>query len=609
MNRIVNCHRPFIHQRSWHYQVRALQCSAGNIIYKKLLNHGVDKAWIYSGGAIMPVVDHFYQNKDITYFINTHEQHAVHCATGYARASGKPGIALVTSGPGLTNVITPLLDAKNDSTPLIVISGQVSKSAMGTQAFQECPAVDLTKNVTKWSYAIQSIHEIPFTIDKAFKIATTGRKGSVHIDIPKCVATSSVDLDEQTDIYSMNNSVTESINCEKHIGNELKDEHKDTIQQMMSIVNNSERPVLYIGAGCINQSKILTKFAILGNIPVTTTLHAMGVFDEGLDLSLKMLGMHGSVASNYSMQNSDCIIAIGSRFDDRTTGNVKLFAPQAKYIFHININSKDLGTVITRSMNLCMDSGVFLHEAYKHVMYQERNEWMHMIKQWKQKYPFQYSIPGPVKIKGQCVLSCLNQYANKDDSIIYTTDVGNHQMYAAQYLTWRRPGQIITSGSLGVMGTGVPFAIGAQIANPNKTIICIVGDGGFNMSLTELQTIKRYKLPIKIMLINDKSLSMVKAWETLFFNGRHVATDNASNPNYADICKAYDIQHISCDNPMTLNSKMKTFLESKKPILAEFHTLSDLCLPLVKPGSALSDMMTYDTYKKGVSFGVHNVPS
>tara|TARA_B110000483_G_scaffold207787_1_gene252964 strand:+ start:323 stop:2050 length:1728 start_codon:yes stop_codon:yes gene_type:complete len=574
--------------------------SVGNLLYQKLVENGVKCAWIYSGGAVMPLVDAFYDKAIIKYYINTHEQHAGHSATGYAKSTQKPGVVLVTSGPGLTNMITPILDATNDSTPLVVISGQVSLKSMGTQAFQECPAVDLTKYITKWSYTVRAVNELPIVIDTAFKIAMSGRKGAVHIDIPKCIAASMFCNSQEDNLDHKFKYVIDKY-LQPTPGNAL-----GTVEAVMETINQSSSPVLYCGAGCNDYAGLIQTFAESANIHVTTTLHAMGLVPEDHPLSLKMLGMHGSAYANFAIQNSDCIIALGSRFDDRTTGNLKYYAPKATSIIHVNVNNQDMENSLNTT-KLHASVGDFLEKAIPFAAYRKRAIWNAQIKQWKNKYPFDYEKPVGDKIKTQCAIMALEQHTSKKENVIFTTGVGNHQMFACQYITWKRPRQILSSGSLGVMGSSMGYAIGAQIANPQSTVISIDGDGSFNMSISELQTISRYQLPIKIALMNDGCLSMVSTWEKLFFNSRHVATSDLCNPNYKDICRAYGITHMLCDSKQMMGQITSDFMSHKGPVVCEFRVESDVCLPLVKPGCALDDMLLYG--KETAHLDISHIPS
>ena len=563
--------------------------SGSSIIYKHLLDKKVQNVFLYSGGAIMPLVDQFY-NGSINYFINTHEQSAGHAATGYAKSSNKPGVAIVTSGPGLTNMVTPLLDATNDSTPFILFSGQVSTSNMGTNAFQECPAIDITRPVTKWSHCVTSIDELNDVVDEAFTVATTGKKGSVHIDLPKNIL---VDTTKDHLLTSLNKTKETPLNV---------NHNTFPLKKLAEIINNAKKPVFYIGQGCNPYPDILHNLVKKSNIPITTTIHAMGVFDEGDELSLQFLGMHGHAAANYAIQESDCIIAIGSRFDDRTTGSIKKYAPNAfkAYkenrggIIHCNIEEKEINMNVDSHFTYNMDAGIFMTKLTNHIEYNTRKEWIDTITQWKKQYPFYIEPANNNKIKTQDVIQEIsNQVIAKciAEKTIYTSGVGNHQMMAAQFIEWKYPKTFLSSGSLGVMGVGLPYAIGAQIANPNHIIIDIDGDGSFNHTLSELKTLVEYNLPVKVAIMNDNSLSMVRVWEELFFEERYTATASEKNPNYMMLAESYGIKGITCNNKDNLKDNIDYFLDYKGPIIANFKVQKDKCLPLVAPGKGLDDMI------------------
>ena len=538
---------------------------------------------MYSGGSIMPLIDQFYNGK-INYYINSHEQNCGHAATGYAKTSNRTGISIVTSGPGVTNSITPLLDAKNDSTPFILLSGNVAIKNMGTNAFQEAPSVEISKPVTKWSYCIKDPDEVSDVMYEAFKVANTGKKGSVHIDFPKCILTSETNNFENKEINlnNLDNNIISSVSFEK----------------IADIILKAKRPILYIGQGANNSYEYVRELAIQYQIPVTTTLHAMGVFDENHELSLKMCGMHGHAAANYALQDADCIIAIGSRFDDRTTGNIDKYAPKCKNFIHLNIEKSEINKVINgeyiigkceNSLPQLLDELRFRRDLCNNFNY----EWLCKIKNWKTKYPYKYEMG---KMKTQDVLKSINTYVqNNDDKYIFTGGVGNHQMMSTQYINWKYPNRYISSGSLGVMGVGLPYAIGAQIANPNKIVIDIDGDSSFNMTLTDLKTIVENSLPIKILILNNNSQDMVRVWEKLFFEDRITATENKINPSFKRVANSYGIVSMKCESLENLELHMEQFMNyNYGPILLECKVVPDVCLPLVAPGAGLDEMILYD---------------
>ena len=562
---------------------RFINMNGARIIYNKLLEHKVKDVFMYSGGAIMPLIDCFYQGK-IKYYINSHEQNCGHAATGYAKSSNKTGVCIVTSGPGLTNLITPILDANNDSTPLVVFSGQVPLKAMGTCAFQEAPSTEITKPITKWSYCVQDVNELPYVLDKAFWLANDKKKGAVHIDLPKCVLTSDLKNNYKEFKY-------QSYNHKKN---------NYDYQNVINLINNSEKPVFYVGKGVLDASEELRELVINSNIPITTTMHAMGAFDEEHNLSLQMLGMHGSYTANHAIQNSDCIICIGARFDDRTTGNLDYYAPKAKEaykngtggIIHCNIEDNEINKVVNSNFNFCIDSKEFIIELNKGIKFRERESWLNKINNWKQMQPFKYKKTN--KLKAQEVLQTLNKLIVDKSNYIFTTGVGNHQMWSCQFINWTHPKSFISSGSLGVMGAGLPYAIGAQISNPKKNVILIDGDSSFNMTLTDLKTVKEHNLPIKIIVMNDGNQNMVRVWEQLFFEERITATINSRNPNYSDLALSYGINSIKCINQENLEECLLNFLNSNESVLLECVVESDKCFPLNPPGQALDNLILED---------------
>ena len=566
--------------------------SGASSIYQALLHNSVKMMTVYTGGAIMPLVNEF--NKHVNYipfYVNNHEQNGGHTATGYAKATGgnETGVAIVTSGPGLTNLITPMLDATNDSTPLVVLSGQVPISAMGTNAFQECPATQITKPVTKWSYCAQKNDNLFELINEAFKIANSGKKGTVHIDLPKCVLN-----DKNGSNNKFHDIIINKIN-------KINEEYEPKIyRNLHNIIMKSKKPILYVGKGTNNYADLLDKLANYYDIPVTTTIHANGTFNENNErLSLGFLGMHGIPAANFAIQESDLIIALGSRFDDRTTGNIKKYAPKCKDIIHVNIEQNEFNKVVRTSesrnvININQDTGNFINNLLSYAEYNKfykiksNHEWISHLTNLKQQYAVKYNKPINDKLNTQMVLESLNKFNH--DNTIFTTGVGNHQMMASQFLTFTQPNQFITSGSLGVMGTGLPYAIGAQIAYPNKTVIDIDGDASFNHTLGDLQTIKRYNLPIKIIIMNDGKMSMVKAWEQLFFENNYVATDSV-NPDYELLAKSYGIKSVTVTNKLSLDDALNDMMTYKGAFLLNAIVESDLCLPLVAPGKGLDEMI------------------
>ena len=560
--------------------------SGAQLIYNKLLEHNVKDVFLYSGGSIMPLIDKFYDKK-INYYINTHEQNCGHAATGYAKTTNKPGIVITTSGPGLTNMITPMLDAQNDSTPLIVFSGQVGLKNMGTCAFQEAPSVDITKSITKFSYCLQNTEEIPEIIDKAFYIANNGKKGVVHIDIPKCISTNEI-IHYET--HFNENIIESDINYDK-----VK------LNKIINIINNSEKPIFYIGQGAKHAKDVLYECVKKNNIPVTSTIHGKGIFPENQDLSLKWCGMHGMPAANYLLQEADCIIAVGSRFDDRTTGNTDYYAPIAnkkKQIIHIDIENTQFNKCINSHYNLLLDSKLFLKKLKNKLEYNKRKNWVNYIKEKKKDNDFKFLKPKNNILSTQLVIDRINNFLKSKNKKNYyiSTGVGNHQMMTYQFIEGLKPNSIHSSGSLGVMGAGLPYSIGIQIANPKDLVIDIDGDSSFMMTMSDLKTVKEYNLPIKIAIMNDNKQMMVNIWESLFFEERYTATINNNNPDFKNLGESFGIKSFKCNNDIELENTINEFLSYNGPALCEFNVQGEICLPLVGPGKALDDMILFDDY-------------
>ena len=575
---------------------------AKDIFYNCLKKHNVTNAFIYSGGSIMPWIDTLYKN-DIKYYVNSHEQNCGHALTGFSKSNmnhNEKAIVMTTSGPGFTNLITPMLDMTNDSTPGVFITGQVPLNAVGSNAFQEAPSIELSKHVTKYSKQITSILDIESIMNKAFSKAYSGKMGAVHIDIPKCVASSSMSKIEYE--YLINS------NLEYHSNYKFPDifnNFSPKINDVIDIINKSKKPIIYLGQGCNNSYKLLREFAIKGNIPVTSTIHGCGIFDESHDLSLQWCGMHGNASANYSLQDSDCIIALGSRFDDRTTGVVEKYAPKAfsAYkngtggIIHVNLEKSEIKKVIDSHYNFNIKCEDWLEEAIKNIKFNKRENWISYINMVKDTHKFE-NKKSPNKLFMENVLTSIyNNTKHLNENVVITTGVGNHQMQTYQYIKSHYPKKILSSGSLGVMGAGLPYGIGAKIANPNKMVIVVDGDSSFNMTCTDMKTIVENDIPIKIAIMNNNAQMMVTIWEKLFFEERYTATINTRNPEFTKLAESYGIKGISCDKIEDLEDTMTEFINYPKAILCEFKIERGICLPLVGPGKALDDMILNDNYE------------
>jgi acetolactate synthase-1/2/3 large subunit len=559
-----------------------------------LIHHNVKHVFGYSGGANLPLLDQFYESKHIQIIKNSNESCSGFSAEGYSKSlyKTKPGVVLTTSGPGITNMITPMQNALSDGSPMVVISAQVPMSSLYTDSFQECRATDLTKHCTKWNTMITDPYKVSQTMDEAFRISMEDRQGPVHIDIPK-------------DILLQKSFLNSECNGFIRI---LRTKHDSSIPQIYNIIKKSMKPILLIGQGCNHISDMITQFAEENTIPVASTIHGMGVLNETNQLSLQMCGMHGHPVANMALQEADLIIGIGTRFDDRITGKLSSYGENARKeygIIHIDSSTKQIKLVRKNFQKhfqdtdflhqLTMDSKQFISSLIGLVNTScERQEWIQYLRRLRVKYTY-HTGWNYHKLYTPDVIKAINQSIRDlkidRDNLFITTGVGNHQMWTAQHITWTSPGKMITSGSLGTMGVGVPFAIGCQLANPESMVLCIDGDSSFNMTSNDLQTILEYNIPIKIAIMNDKRQQMVHVWQQLFHQNRIIATENI-NPDYNILSQAYQIPTLFCDSKKTINQTVTKFLSyDKGPVLAVFNTEPSMCFPLVAPGRALDDMI------------------
>ncbi|KAG7663255.1 ILV2 [[Candida] subhashii] len=576
--------------------------TGGEIFHEMMLRHNVDTVFGYAGGAILPVFDAIYNSDKFKFVLPRHEQGAGHMAEGYAKASGKPGVVLVTSGPGATNVVTPMQDALMDGVPLVVFSGQVPTSAIGTDAFQEADMIGISRPCTKWNVMVKNVAELPRRINEAFEIATSGRPGPVLVDLPKDV-TGSI-LKEAIPI-----NTTLPSNALSQITRKAANEFTaQAIRRSADILNKAKKPILYVGGGILNSedgTQLLKELAEKASIPVTTTLQGLGTFDQRDPKSLDMLGMHGSAAANIAMQNADCIIALGARFDDRVTGNIAKFAPEAKLaasegrggILHFEISPKNINKVVEATEAVEGDVATNLKSFIPLVnSVESRPEWLGQVQAWKEKYPYAYQeeTPGSL-IKPQTLIREISKQAmTYDKEVIYTTGVGQHQMWAAQHVTWTKPRTMITSGGLGTMGFGLPAAIGAQVAKPDAFVIDIDGDASFNMTLMELSSAVQAGAPIKVCVLNNEEQGMVTQWQSLFYEHRYSHT-HQSNPNFMKLADAMGLHGIRIETQEQLVPGIKEFLDCKGPVLLEVLVEKKVpVLPMVPAGKALDDFIIWD---------------
>jgi acetolactate synthase-1/2/3 large subunit len=534
-------------------------------------------------------------------------------AEGYARASGKPGVVLVTSGPGATNVVTPMQDALMDGTPMVVFSGQVVTNMIGSDAFQEADTIGITRACTKWNVMVKNIAELPKRINEAFEIATSGRPGPVLVDLPKDVTGGTLNRP-----IPMSSTLPPSTSAATLAAREVaKRQLEASIRRAADLINVAKKPVIYAGQGILqtpNGPELLKELADKANIPVTTTLQGLGGFDELDSKSLHMLGMHGSAYANMAMQEADLILALGARFDDRITGAVAKFAPAAKAaaaegrggIVHFEVMPKNINKVIQATEAVAGDVGASLTQMMPLVnIVKDRPEWFAQIADWKQRFPWAYEKEGENGlIKPQTVIETLsNLTAPIKDKTIITTGVGQHQMWAAQHFRWTHPRTMITSGGLGTMGYGLPAAIGAKVARPDCLVIDIDGDSSFSMTLTELSTAAEFNIGCKILILNNDEQGMVTQWQTLFFEDRFSHT-HQKNADFVKLGDAMGVQAKRVIKPDELEGALKWLIESDGPALLEVVVDQKVpVLPMVPTGSALHEFLVYD---EGT---LHNPPS
>ena len=553
--------------------------TGAKILHEMLVGpHQVEVMFGYPGGAILPVFDELYRTP-AKFILNRHEQASGHCADGYARATGKPGIAIVTSGPAATNMITPMATAQMDSIPMVVISGQVATSAIGNDAFQEADVTGISRPCTKWNYLVRDIRDLPRVINEAFIIATSGRPGPVLIDLPKNIS-AGICPEEVDDTPRPHITKRKNLN--------LTGGGNKQIHEAAELINRSEKPVLYVGGGAIisNAWEEVRKLSEKGNIPVTTTLLGMGAFDELNNRTLHMLGMHGSAYANYAVQESDCLIAVGARFDDRVTGNLATFAPNAK-IIHIDIDPSSISKTVDVDIPVVGDARVSLQAMLPMIEGRERKNWFETINVWKAKFPFKYFDDSKFS-KPQYVIEEINRQT-KSEAII-TTGVGQHQMWAAQFYRWRYPRQLITSGGLGTMGFGLPAAMGAQLGSPGKTVIDIDGDGSYLMTCYELATIAEFNIPVKAVILNNDFLGMIKQWQDLFYEKRY-SSAIMKNPNFAMMAESFGIKGIRCDDKKDVPKVVDQMLSHPGPCVVDFFVEpEEHVYPMVPSGKGLHEL-------------------
>ena len=530
------------------------------ILLECLSRLGIKEIFGYPGGAVIPIYDELYSFKDIKHYFARHEQGAVHEADGYARSTGKVGVCLATSGPGATNLVTGIMTAHMDSIPLLAITGQVTSTLLGKDAFQESDIVGITVPITKNNYLVQDIRELPRILKEAYYIASTGRPGPVLVDIPRDIQLEEIPYDEFKKLYE------QEFELEGY--NPVYEGHKGQIKTAIKMIKDSKKPLIIAGAGILKGHAYdeLKEFVDKTNIPVAMTLLGLGSFPGDHELALGMIGMHGTTYANYAANEADLVIAAGMRFDDRVTGNPLKFLPNAK-IIHIDIDPAEIGKNKLIDVPIVGDLKNVLAELNQKIPKLSHTKWLDEVAKLKKKYSLTFRKTEEDILIPQEILFEINKLTKGE--VIVATDVGQHQMWSAQFIKFNHPYSILTSGGAGTMGFGLPAAIGAQVANPDKKVLAIVGDGGFQMTFQELMMVKEYNLPVKIFIINNSYLGMVRQWQELFNDRRYSSVDLSYNPDFIKIGEAYGIKSIQLKTKKDLKKHLKKILESDEAVLVE----------------------------------------
>lgn len=556
---------------------KTVQLSGADLLIELLHEQQVELLFGYPGGAVLPIYDALYRNP-IPHILARHEQGAIHAAEGYARVSGKPGVVIATSGPGATNLVTGIADAMMDSLPLVVFTGQVASTVIGTDAFQEADVLGITQPITKHNYQVKDARDLPRIVREAFHIASTGRPGPVLIDVPKNLAADKVQQLDWT-VHPVNlpgyQPTTEP--------NFLQ------IQKLADAMNQAVKPLFLIGAGVL-AAKGTDELATLleqSGVPAVSTLLGLGAVRDNHPRYLGMAGMHGTYAANMAIQECDLLVNIGARFDDRLTGNLNGFAPHAK-VAHIDIDPAEIGKNVPTAIPIVADAKAALRQLLKQqLVSHEKSEWVDTLKQNAALHPLHYKRDG---LKAQQVLEIIHQ-VTKGEAIV-ATDVGQHQMWTAQYYGFQKPHQWITSGGLGTMGFGFPAAIGAQLAFPKERVIAVVGDAGFQMTLQELSLLQEYRLPVKVVILNNQSLGMVRQWQTAFYEERYSQSLIPVQPDFEKLASAYSIQGVRIDTLEQARQLLPELLLSDEPVLIDCRIEQhEPVTPMVAPGKALHEMI------------------
>ena len=562
--------------------------SGAEIVVRALIDQGVDVLFGYPGGAVLPIYDALFAEPRLKHVLVRHEQGATHAAEGYARSTGRPGVVLVTSGPGATNAVTGIVDALMDSIPMIVITGQVATHLIGTDAFQECDTIGITRPCTKHNYLVKSVEDLPRVLHEAFHIATSGRPGPVVIDIPK-------DVQFAKARYQGPGEVTHAHNYQPRTKGD-----PGRVAEAAAMLAGARRPILYTGGGVINSgpraAALLRELAELTGAPVTSTLMGLGAFPASDKKWLGMVGMHGSFEANNAMHDCDVMVAVGARFDDRVTGRLDAFAPSSRKI-HIDVDASSIGKNVRADIGIVGDAGSVLEDliaVWKQRGYkadkQAIADWWKEIDAWRARDSFRYR-PDTRLIKPQHAVQRLYELTKDHDTYI-TTEVGQHQMWAAQFYHFDEPNRWMTSGGLGTMGYGLPAAVGVQMAHPDSLVIDIAGDASVLMTMQEMSTAVQHDLPIKVFILNNEWMGMVRQWQQLLHGERYSHSYSASLPDFVKLAEAYGGVGLRAEHPDELDDKIREMISVKRPVIFDCRvTKEENCFPMIPSGKAHNEMI------------------
>ena len=564
--------------------------SGAEIVFKCLEDQDVEFIFGYPGGAVLPIYDELKNHSSIKHILVRHEQGAGHAAEGYARSSGKPGIVLVTSGPGATNVVTALTDAYMDSVPLICISGQVPTHLIGTDAFQECDTTGITRPCTKHNWLVKDIKDLPKILHEAFEVATTGRPGPVLVDIPK-------------DIQFAKTKYSKPKKIKKANGKSHNKFTQNEINELINLISKAKKPMIYTGGGVINSgpkaSEALREFVRLVGFPITSTLQGLGAFPGDDNQFIGMLGMHGTYEANNAMHDCDLLINIGARFDDRITGKIDEFSPKSKKV-HIDIDPSSINKIIKVDLAIVGDVNEVLKSTIKKINQKQNgikvsnkqkiSKWWEQIQKWREKDSLGF-INSDKTIKPQHAVQRLYELTKSQDTFI-TTEVGQHQMWAAQHYKFNKPNRWMTSGGLGTMGYGLPAAVGVQIAHPDKLVIDIAGEASVLMTMQEMSTAVQYNLPIKIFVLNNQYMGMVRQWQELLHEKNYSESYSEALPDFVKLAEAYGCKGIKASNPQELDEKIKEMIDHKGPVIFDCQVdPNENCFPMIPSGKPHNQMI------------------